>query len=302
MSFARLWQSMVTELVRAVRSRRAVVVLVLYLAASLLCMNGSISFLGKIENQLSEVLQLERSEEKSGVVSVTLWRSKQFQKIVRHAVGDSLVYDDICGRHPAELIYAFLAFLYVPLLTILISANRAADDLRSGSVRYMITRVTRFEWSFGKYLGISVLLLAGLLSGAVAAWAVAVFRLGGADFVDLGFGMLGWALKAWVLSLGWLGISLGVSHFFHSGSKATALAMIVMTAFAIIPKVVGFLADKGGVWQQLLILNRLFPGAVEDGLWRASFVPVACTTVWIVMLGLFYFSIGYAFFDRRDAR
>lgn len=302
MSLSRLWQATVAELASALRSRRAVVVLVLYLAASLLCMNGAISVLGKMETQLAEVLQLPKDDAKSGVVSATLWRSEHFQRIVKGAVGDSLVYDDICGRHPAELLYAFFAFMYIPLLTILISANRVADDLRSGSVRYMITRVTRLEWSFGKYLGLSLLLAAGLLVGALAAWGVAAFRLAGTGTMELLLPMLEWSGKAWFVSLAWLGLSLGVSHFFHSGSKATSLATIMMVVFAIIPKALGFMASRGGVCEKLLFLDRLFPGVLEDGLWRSSFLPVASSVVWLVMVGLMYFSAGYARFAKGDAR
>ena len=285
MSLSRLWQATVAELASALRSRRAVVVLVLYLAASLLCMNGAISVLGKMETQLAEVLQLPKDDAKSGVVSATLWRSEHFQRIVKGAVGDSPVYDDICGRHPAELLYAFFAFMYIPLLTILISANRVADDLRSGSVRYMITRVTRLEWSFGKYLGLSLLLAAGLLVGALAAWGVAAFRLAGTGATELLLPMLEWSGKAWFVSLAWLGLSLGVSHF-----------------FAIIPKALGFMASRGGVCEKLLFLDRLFPGVLEDGLWRSSFLPVASSAVWLVMVGLMYFSAGYARFAKGDAR
>ena len=302
MSLRRLWQSTLAELASAFRSRRAIVVLVLYLAASLLCMNGAISVLGKMETQLAEVLQLPQEEGRSGVVSAGLWRSRHFQRIVRSVVGDSLVYDDICGRHPVELLYALFAFLYVPMLTILVGANRVADDLRSGAVRYMITRVTRLEWSLGKYMGLAVLLAGGLFAGAFAAWAVATYRLGGVEAADMLLAMLVWAAKAWFLSLAWLGVALGVSHFFHSGAKATALAMVVMVAFAVLPKVASFLAKVGLVSDKLLVVNRLFPGAVEDGLWRTSFAPVATASAWLLALGLMYFSVGYAKFAKGDAR
>ncbi len=299
----RLWQSTVTELVRAVRSRRALVVLVLYLAMSLLCMNGAISAMATVEDEVAAVLQLPENKGKSGALSATLWKSDSFRRAMRKMSGGSLVYEDIQGRHPMELLYALLAFLYVPLLTILVAANRVADDLRSGSVRYMITRVTRLEWSLGKYSGLAVLLGASIFIGGFAAWGVAVLRLGGADFSELLVGILGWSGKAWFLSLAWLGISLGVSHFFHSGAKATALATVVMTAFAVAPKILSFLAaHRKGIWISLEPLTRLFPAASESGLWRASFLPVASASVWLVMLGLFYFSVGFAFFAGRDAR
>ena len=46
------------ELAGAMRTKRALVLILLYLAASLLGMNGAISALGKMEDQLAEVLQV----------------------------------------------------------------------------------------------------------------------------------------------------------------------------------------------------------------------------------------------------
>ena len=48
MSLRRIWQAGLFELFGAVRSRRAIVVMVLYLAASLLGMSGTISALGRM--------------------------------------------------------------------------------------------------------------------------------------------------------------------------------------------------------------------------------------------------------------
>lgn len=302
MSLRRFWQSAVTELAGSLRSRRALVVLALYIALSLLCMNGAISVLGKMEDQLADILQISQEGGRSGVVSAALWRSAHFQRIVRSVVGDSLVYDDICGKHPVELLYAFFAFLYVPLLTIMIAANRIADDLKSGSVRYMITRVTRLEWSLGKYAGIALLLAAGLCLGGVAAWVVAVVRVGGVDALPMLCAMLLWSLKAWMLSLAWLGMALGVSHFFHSGAIATAVATVVMVVFGVAPKIIHLICKFTDAPAALSIADRLFPSAAENGLWRASFSPAACASVWLLFLGLLYFSAGYAKFARGDAR
>lgn len=303
MSLRRIWQSALSECLGAIRSRRAIVILVLYLVFSLLGMNGSITVLGKMEEQLTEVLQLESGEGgKSGVVSATVWKSKPFQKMAKRMFEDSLVYDDICGKHPAELIYAWFAFLCVPLLTILIAGNRVADDLGSGSVRYMLTRVTRLEWSLGKYVGLALMMFAGLLLGAVAGWITAAVRLGGADIADLMPAMLGWMLKAWVLSLAWLGFALGVSHLFRSGAKALALSIVLMVVWGAAPKILAYFGTREGFVAKLSVLARLFPGGVDGALWRTSFAPVATTSLWLLMLGLLYLSAGYSVFARRDAR
>ena len=289
------------ELAAAVRTRRAIVLVALYLAASLLGMSGAITALGKMEDRLAEILQVEKVEGKSGVVSAALWKSKPFQQLVRSVVGDSLVYDDIVGKHPAELIYAWIVFLAVPLLTVLVATRRVAEEVKSGAAKYMLLRVTRLEWTLGKYLGIALLMLVGLLIGAVAAWIVAAFRLSGADIPALLPAMIVWSFKAWFLSLAWLGLALGVSHLFKSGAKADAVAILLMIAFSVVPAIMNAF---GSAWLggKLLVLVRLFPSSVDDALWRSSFLPVAASATWLVMLGLLYLSIGHAVFARRDVR
>ena len=289
------------ELAAAVRTRRAIVLVALYLAWSLLGMSGAITALGKMEDRLAEILQVEKVEGKSGVVSAALWKSKPFQQLVRSVVGDSLVYDDIVGKHPAELIYAWIVFLAVPLLTVLVATRRVAEEVKSGAAKYMLLRVTRLEWTLGKYLGIALLMLVGLLIGAVAAWIVAAFRLSGADIHALLPAMIVWSVKAWFLSLAWLGLALGVSHLFKSGAKADAVAILLMIAFSVVPAI---LKGFGSAWLggKLLVLVRLFPSSVDAALWRSSFLPVAASATWLVMLGLLYLSVGHAVFARRDVR
>jgi ABC-type transport system involved in multi-copper enzyme maturation permease subunit len=289
------------ELAAAVRTRRAIVLVALYLAWSLLGMSAAITALGKMEDRLAEILQVEKVEGKSGVVSAALWKSKPFQQLVRSVVGDSLIYDDIVGKHPAELIYAWIVFLAVPLLTVLVATRRVAEEVKSGAAKYMLLRVTRLEWTLGKYLGIALLMLVGLLIGAVAAWIVAAFRLSGADIPALLPAMLLWSVKAWFLSLAWLGLALGVSHLFKSGAKADAVAILLMIAFSVVPAI---LKGFGSAWLggKLLVLVRLFPSSVDAALWRSSFLPVAASATWLVMLGLLYLSVGHAVFARRDVR
>ena len=290
------------ELAGAMRTKRALVLILLYLAASLLGMNGAISALGKMEDQLAEVLQVERAPDgKSGVVSAALWKSKPFQRLVRGAVGDSLVYDDIVGKHPAELLYAWIVFLAVPLLSVLVSSRRVAEEIRSGSAKYALLRVTRLEFTLSKYIGQAFLMLVGLLLGAVGAWCVAAFRLAGADLPALFPAMLMWSVKAWFLSLAWLGLALGVSHFFKSGAKADAVAILMMIAWFAVPAILRAYAT-GPVGGKFRFLVMLFPSAVTDSLWRSSFLPVADAAAWLLMIGLLWLSFGHIFFARRDVR
>ena len=289
------------ELATALRTKRAIAMLAVYLVTSLFGMSGAITGLGKMEAQLSDILQVESVDGKSGVVSAALWKSKPFQRLARGIVGDSLVYDDIVGKHPAELIYAWIVFLAVPFLAVFASCRRVADDVKSGAAKYVLLRATRLQWTFGKYLGQAFLILAGLVLGALGAWCVAAFRLSGADIPALLPAMLAWSLKAWFLSLAWLGVAVGISHLSTSGAKAQAFAMGALVAFSLAPYVLKLYSDTT-VGSKLLVLELLFPSAMEDALWRASFLPVAAGAAWLVAIGLMWLSFGHLVFARRDVR
>lgn len=295
----RIWQNTVAEWADAVRSRRALMLLLLYLASAVCCMYGTISVLGRMEGELAQVLQLPESE-KTGVVSATLWKSKPFQRMVRAGTRNDLVYNDIVGRHPAELVYAWFAFFCAPLLVVLVSGNRAADDLRSGAVRYAIQRCTRAEWTIGKYLGQATMIAFALGVSAVGAWLVAVFRLSGVGAGELLPSMFGWGFRAWLYSLGWIGVALGISLMCRSGIGATALGILAVVVLAILPVLLEFVGARTGLtW--LENFDVLAPASAKDQLWQRGFAPLSVAAFHLLALGLFYLSLGHAVFRRRDA-
>ncbi len=298
-SLARIWQTALAECAGAVRSRRALAILVLYLFSSVFCMMGTISLLGKMEAELVNVLQLPASE-RTGVVTATLWKSKSFQRMVKSGVRNDLVYRDISGRHPAELVYAWFAFLFTPLLAVLVAGNRVADDLGSGAARYSLVRVTRLEWTLGKYVGQIVLVAASLAASALGAWLVAAFRLSGVDLPMLLPAMFGWSLRAGLYALAWLGLALGVSHITRSGSRATAIGLIAVAICGAWPAILRLWADWCD-WPWLLHFDALVPSAAKLSLWRRSFLPLMTGGAHLLVLGCTYLMLGHAVFRRSDA-
>ena len=298
-SLFRIGQVALAECAGAVRSRRALVILVLYLLSAVFCMMGTITMLGKMEAELSNVLQLPESE-RTGVVSATLWKSKPFQRMIRAGVKNDLVYNDIAGRHPAELVYAWFAFMCAPLLAVLVAGNRVADDLKSGAVRYALVRVTRLEWTLGKYAGQVLMVALALAASAVGAWLVAVFRLSGIGMFELLPAMFGWGFRAGLYALAWLGLALGVSHLSHSGSRATAVGLMAIAACAIWPFGLRCWAEYAE-WPWLLHFDVLVPSSAELALWRRSFVPLFTGGMHLFTLGMCYLMLGHWVFNRRDA-
>ena len=286
-SLIRIAQTALCEWENALRSRRALVLLLLYLASAVLCMHGTISALGTMERELVRVLKLPDSGQ-TGVVSETLWKSKTFSGMVAMSVGDRLVFEDISKRHPVELLYAWVAFLCAPLLVMLVSGKRVADDLRTGVARYMLVRVTRLEWALGKYAGQALMIASALAVSAVGAWCVVLCRLPSATAARLFPAMLGWGACAWFYSLAWLGLALGLSHLTRSGTRATALGILAICVCAVLP--------------HFFPSTELFvPSGARMGLWRTSFAPQAVAAFHLVTLGLVYLMAGAAVFARRDA-
>lgn len=298
-SLGRIWQTAIVEWGGAIRSRRALVLLVLYIASAVLCMNGTISVLGKMEKELATVLQLP-SDGETGVVSASLWKSKPFNRIVRSVVGDSPVLDDISGRHPVELIYAWFVFLCAPLLTVLVSGTRISEDIRSGAVRYMLVRETRLEWSVGKYIGQAIMIALALAASAIGAEVVALCRLPYGMATSLFAPLVGWGVRAWVYSLAWLGLALGISHLTRSSGRATAFGMLAACLFGALPPLMDFLHSVNGWPAMLTHVRMLVPAGAEMSLWRSSAVPLVSGSFHLVTLGLVYLMAGAAVFGRRD--
>jgi ABC-type transport system involved in multi-copper enzyme maturation permease subunit len=295
-----MWRVACYEWFDAIRSKRAWVVLVLYLAAAMCNMNWSITLLGKMEAQLASVLQLP-PQEQAGVVSTALWKSKPYQGIVRALVKDDLVYQDISGRHPVELIYAWFAFFYAPLLVVLVAGNRVADDLGSGSVRYMLFRVSRACWSFGKFVGQGLMIGLALACSAVGAYAVAKYRLSGSGAPDMFFALVRWSFRAWIYSFAYLGLALGLSHLTRSGSKATVFGILAIAAFFVVSLICRLFETSEGWRSYLSVLMDFIPQGHEPALWRSDAAPFVSGCAWLVTLGVCYLTAGYAVFRKRDA-
>ena len=295
----RIVQTALSECANAIHSRRAIVILVLYLVSSVFCMTGTITILGKMESELANVLQIPESE-RTGVVSATLWKSKPFQRMVRKAVDNDLVYNDIKGRHPAELIYAWFAFMFAPLLAVLTAGNRIADELRSGAVRYSIVRVTRLEWTLGKYAGQVLMMAIALAVSAIGAWAIAAIRLSGIGAMELLPAMFDWGARAGIYALAWLGVAMGISHITRSGHRATAigmLALVLMAAWPFFLRVWGEYLD----WHWLQHFDIFAPSSCEHYLWRRGVMPLSTGGMQLAALGMFYLMLGHMVFRRRDA-
>ena len=297
-SLARIWHVTIGELLTALRTRRAAVVLALYLVSSVFCMIGTINLFSSLEKEVAGLLQIPVSEQ-TGSVSNALWKSPAFNRIVKSAVSDPSIFENISKRHPIELAYAWFAFLCAPLLAVLSAGGRISEEMSSRSARFALLRVERVEWSLGKFFGQCMLNATALAASAIAAWAVSAIMLKGCDLASLFVAMCEWGVKVWIYSFAWLGLASGISHMTNSGSRAVCMGIVATAVFFALPPLLGLFAHLAE-FPALENLDMLLPTAAKGTLWRGGAVSLCAAIVHFGALGTLYLSLGHLFLARRD--
>ena len=289
-AFARVLRTSLFELSSAIRSRRAVVTVLLFALIGAGVMFVTVSVFSTLEEQVISTLGLPAAEN-SGGVTMTLWRSSAFKAMMSKALGSSLLFNDMLSQHPVALAFGFFVFSVVPLMTLITCAPTAAGEIRSGSVRYLLLRVSRTEWTLGLFAAEALVLLIAMMLLAAAASAVALYRL--PEWSALGFvpSLFDWSVRAWVYSLAWLGICTGASLCVKSPGKATGFALLLYAASVAF----GYFADN-----YCAVFDFLRPQGYEFALWRVSFSAVLEGVVGALSIAFLYLGLGSAVFARRD--
>jgi len=286
------------ELADSLRSRRFIVILLLYVAGAMLVCNGFISALHKLEGQLSETLKLPTASS-AGVVTEALWKSDTFRQMISHLVGDREVARELLTVPPIALIYAWVAFTFTPALIMLSTPARIAEEVGSGSARFVLCRTSRLAWCLGKFCGQALELVVVLMLSAVGAWLVARVRFYGADDAGLLAAMIIYGWKVWVYALAFIGLALAVSQACRSANLATVLAFVLLLGTIVLGALAqhyGSAGDHPG-WE---LIRLLLPAGQRLALWRTSPVHVLPAMAHLAALGLVYLLTAHALFARKD--
>jgi ABC-type transport system involved in multi-copper enzyme maturation permease subunit len=293
-----VWVSARNELADAVRSRRVAVILILYLGGAMLACNGFVSALRKLENQLSETLALPKAAS-TGAVADALWRSEFFRQMITNLVGEREVAMQLLSIPPFALIYAWLVLTFTPGLVMLAGAARISTEVDSGSVRFVLTRIPRAAWCLGKFFGQCFQVLLAIALSTIGAWCVARFRLAGISQTDLIPAMILYGGKAWVYSVAFVGVALGISQTVRSPNLAMALGFLAWIVLAALHVAASHYCGPGWrqLWYPVGLINPM--GHLQD-LWRLDAAHVVPAIVFLVALSQAYLFAGFAAFGRRD--
>ena len=299
MSVARVFSVAVADVATSLRSRRALVMILLFAAVSAFIAYALVSGFAAIEREVVAALGLPAADNPCAVTA-TLWKSKPFMRFANGVAGGNLVFADIIGRHPLVLAYAFFMFSTVAILTLLVSAPKIADEIRTGAARYWLVRTTRGEWSLGKFLGETALVAVSLSAGSLSAWAVVAFRLPGSTGAVLLPDFLDWTARAAVYAFAWLGLFTGISHIARSGGKAVAFSIMAMIALSVWPVTLGNAAESWPFLSFVTGLDVLAPHSAMSLMWRRAPAALVRGVFHLSAISFLYAGIGAAIFRRRD--
>jgi ABC-type transport system involved in multi-copper enzyme maturation permease subunit len=269
------------DFLESLRSRKAIALLVLYVAGSAGATGIFISLLNKVQANLPVA-------------------PEELLKMASGLIGNPDVAKEILTIPIVALFYGWVALTFVPLLVVLTSANAIAGEVATGSARFALFRCHRLAWIGGKAIGQTALMLFGILAGGLASFFIASAFAWGYPPAAGAYWTVLLSVRAASYGAPYLALTLACSQMTRSASWSRALSLLAAALVAI-----------GGNVLQSSSVERLAP-VVVDGLrllvprtywldlWRPQLGPRAMAMLALVGLSLLYFAVGYLVFRRRD--
>lgn len=294
-----IWLVAAFDFFESIRSRKAIALLLLYVAGSLGATAIFLRVLKTVEDTLADTLHVSRTEG-AGTMTHAMLESEDFRDFVSVWVGDKDLAEAIITLPPMVLFYAGLALTFIPLLAILSSCDSVSYEVSTGSCRFALFRTDRLSWALGKLGGQAALMTAGLLAGALSAWILGAFFLTGFQPAASAWWMLRMCGRVWFYGFAYLGLALGASQMTRSVNWSRAIALLTWFALAAGGAFLG--ADPIVKFAPTILptVRQLFPNGHRLDLWRPDLLDRLPALVMLTALGALYFSIGYWRFARRD--
>jgi len=286
------------ELFRAIRTWRAVALVLLYAVTTIGAAYLFANMIGLAEKALAESLGVAATEV-PGAMMADLVASESFQEVLTAMVGSELLAERLMNVPLAAIFHLWLGFLLVPFFAASASAESIAIDMNNRAIRFEALRTSRMALVLGRFVG--QLTLTGIASAvsAVAMWGTVMWMMVVPEPVAL-LGWLCWfTVRTWCFAVPFVGFGVACSQWTTSAAWARVLAI----------------GGTAGSWvlygfAQLMIEEDWFPAVADlvvqvlpqgwiQGMWDPSMGWIAACTV-CLGLGLTSLLLGYVRFARRD--
>ena len=288
------------DLGESLRSRKVLVIFSLYVLGAIAASILFTELLQTIESELAEQLLVAQTE-RPGTLTEALMRNSELRRVLTRLVRDPDLALSLLNKPPLALLYGWVALTFGPVFVILTASDAISSELAGGAARFALVRTDRSAWALGKLLGQALLLLVGILAGALASYVTGFIQLSSFPLLETALWMVRYALAAFVYSFAFLGLAMGTSQLTRSVPWSRALAVLALAGVSM----AAGLLDRDDVRERAPVLTdslrQLFPGAHRLDLWRPDFADSAPAMTVLFALGLSYFLLGHVRFARRDA-
>lgn len=287
------------ELWDAMRSKKALALLILYLTASLAGTALFIRTVEAIEGALADTLAVARTAQ-VGTMTSTLFESDQFRRILTSMVGDAKLAAELVTLPPLALFYGAFALGLVPLLVVLSASDTIALEVSTGAVRYSLFRCDKLSFALGKFFGQVGLMVVGVFLGGLACYVLGAFSFASFDALGTAYWTAVLSLRTCFFGFAFLGVAFLVSQLTPSVNLARAGGILLWFAFTAGYHLLDIEEVRAKAPVLIPTLQELFPGAHRLDLWRPEVVSRLSAEVMLLGLGALFFTLGYWRFSRRD--
>lgn len=292
------------ELVRAIRTWRAVAMGVLFIIASAGGTWIFIEIIGGLENTVAENLGVPTTET-PGTMLDKLTESKEFRRMIGGMVGDKELVDSVLKVPVLAVFNLWLGLLLMPFLCATSSAESIAIDVQSRALRYEALRTGRLEIVMGRFIGQTILVGVAATLGLVVVWIIGLTAMVGNTPLALAGGLAWFTVRSWFFGVAFIGIGVCASQLTASPAWSRVIALAATAGTWILYGIASMGRNKEGflrdneldlLWDVIIVL---LPQGWMGGLWLPGIEwmapAIACLGIGVVAL-----LPGFVRFGRRD--
>ena len=281
------------ELQAAVATRRALMVIGLYLASGVI---GSLVYVGainQIEEKAIEGLIAQGATASDAASAISVFEDQAYEGIISFFVGapkeelNPLLIDS-----PILPVFLWASLMFLPLLILMTSFDHVVSDLHNRSICYQLLRVSRREVLLSKTM--AQMLLFGLVT-LINAGCLLLLGISMLESIDVAAALPGLLLSwAILIPVGFAYVSITT---FASTIAKQPFGALVMTIFILFTlRVLGAMQH----FDSLSFLQYLSPAHYETGLWLTSFPDIAGSIAAYICFGLFFLFLADRQLTGRD--
>lgn len=287
------------ELSEALRSRRVLILAMLYVGGAVAGTAIFIDVLESIETQLAQAVGVA-DPGGAGALTSGVMATPQFVDLMTKLISDRELATELSGLPPVALFYGWLALTFSPVLVILTASEAISQELAYGSIRFSLLRTDRLAFSVGKLFGQYVMLMVAVSAGALGVWVTGYLGMPLFEGADTALWLCLLSVRAWVFAFAYLGLAIGLSHLTRSVPLSRAFGLLAMLVIGALWGLAKSDWAQERAPQLADAALTLLPRAHLLDMWRPALLDRAPATLMLFALGAGYFTLGFRFRERRD--